>query len=120
MPKNEDWENMRVSVHDEMNAKTKAIARREERTIVLEPVQLTSLSRNWSAEITSTHNTSPRGARVTTQRLWEPGTLLVLKSLRSSFWAKARVVYWRGFSSRAVIGLEFVAHGGEWPRPSHD
>lgn len=109
-----------MSVPGELNAKTKSIARREERTIVLEPVQLTSLSRNWSAEITSTHNTSSRGARVTTQRLWEPGTLLVLKSLRSSFWAKARVVYWRGFSSRAVIGLEFIAQGGVWPQPSRD
>ena len=120
MPKNESWENMRVSVPGEMNTKTKSIARKEERTIALEPVQLTSLSRSWSAEITTTHNTSPRGARVTTQRLWEPGTLLVLKSLRSSFWARARVVYWRGFSSRAVIGLEFVAQGGEWPRPPRD
>lgn len=107
---------MRVSGPEKLNANTKSIARRVERTIVLEPVQLTSLSRSWSAEITSTHNTSPRGARVITQRLWEPGSLLVLKSLRGSFWAKARVVYWRGFSSRAVIGLEFVAQGGVWPQ----
>jgi hypothetical protein len=101
----------------ETTAGTNGGARREERAIVLEPVELTSLSRSWSAESTSTHNISPRGARVTTQRLWEPGNLLVLKSLRSNFWARARVVYWRGFSSRAVIGLEFLAHGGAWPRP---
>jgi hypothetical protein len=120
MVKNENRENMCVSVPDEVNAKIKSIARRDARMIVLEPVELTSLSRSWSAEITSTHNTSPRGARVTTQRLWEPGSLLVLKSLRGSFWARARVVYWRGFSSRAVIGLEFIAQGGAWPRPRSD
>jgi hypothetical protein len=39
----------------------------------------------------------------------------MLKSLRSNFWARARVVYWRSFSSRATIGLEFIAQGGDWP-----
>jgi len=89
--------------------------RRDARSIVSEQVELTNLSRSWGAEITSTHNVSSRGARVTTQRLWEPGTFLMLKSLRGSFWARARVVYWRSFSSRATIGLEFIVKGGEWP-----
>lgn len=88
--------------------------RREERSIVSEQVELTNLSRNWSAETAATHNISPRGARVTTQRLWEPGSILMLKSVRGSFWARARVVYWRSFFSRAVIGLEFIAQGGDW------
>lgn len=88
--------------------------RREARTATTEPVELTNLSRNLSAETTTTHNISARGARVTTQRLWEPGSLLLLKSLRGNFWARARVVYWRGFASRAVIGLEFISHGGDW------
>jgi len=89
--------------------------RRDARSIVSERVELTNLSRSWGAEITSTHNLSSRGARVTTQRLWEPGTFLLLKSIRGSFWARARVVYWRSFSSRATIGLEFIVKGGEWP-----
>ena len=90
-------------------------ARREARSIVSEPVELTNLSRTWSPETTSTQNISPRGARVTTQRLWEPGNLLMLKSVRGSFWARARVVYWRSFLSRATMGLEFLEQGGEWP-----
>jgi len=57
-----------------------------------------------------------RGARMTMQRLWEPGSLVLLKCLRSDFWARARVVYWRSFSSsRASIGLKFIVHGGHWP-----
>jgi hypothetical protein len=93
---------------------TNGSVRREERLVMTEPVQLTSTSNNWSAETTSTHNISSRGARVTTQRLWEPGSILLLKSLRGSFWARARVVYWRGFASKAIIGLEFISQGGDW------
>jgi len=93
--------------------------RKEDRSIVSEPVELTNLSHHWSPETTATHNISLRGARVTTQRLWEPGSLLMLKSLRSNFWARARVVYWRSFSSRATIGLEFIAQGGDWPSPAN-
>ena len=100
---------------DQTTAGTNGGIRREGRTIATEPVELTNLSKNWSAETTSTHNISSRGARVTTQRLWEPGSFLLLKSLRSGFWARARVVYWRSFSSRAIIGLEFIVHHGEWP-----
>ena len=88
--------------------------RKEDRSLVSEPVELTNLSHNWSPETTATHNISLRGARVTTQRLWEPGSILLLKSVRGNFWARARVVYWRSFFSRAVIGLEFMAQGGDW------
>lgn len=89
--------------------------RRETRAIMIEPVELTNLTRSWSAETTATRNISSRGARVTTQRIWEPGSFLLLKSLRGNFWARARVVYWRSFSSRAIIGLEFIVQGGSWP-----
>jgi hypothetical protein len=105
-----------VSQPEEVNGGTNAGIRREGRTILAEPVELANLSRNWSTEITSTHNISSRGARMTTQRLWEPGSLVLLKCLRSDFWARARVVYWRSFSSsRASIGLEFIVQGGHWP-----
>jgi len=107
-----------MSPAEEVTAGTNGGIRREVRTILGEPVELANLSRSWSTETTSTHNISSRGARVTTQRLWEPGSLVVLKSLRSDFWARARVVYWRSFlsiSGRACIGLEFIVHGGHWP-----
>jgi hypothetical protein len=90
--------------------------RREERIFVTEPVELASLDKRWSAESTSTQNISSRGARVSTHRAWEPGSFLLIKSLRSNFSARARVVYWRSFSSsRFTIGLEFLTQEGDWP-----
>jgi hypothetical protein len=91
-------------------------ARSEARVAAMEPVRLASLSQPFITEPTSTQNISSRGARVMTQQLWEPGSLLLIKSLRGDFWARARVVYWRSFSSsRFAIGLEFFAQTGNWP-----
>ncbi|PYU35552.1 MAG: hypothetical protein DMG31_03815 [Acidobacteria bacterium] len=90
--------------------------RREERIFTTEPVELMDLDKRWSAESTSTQNISSHGARVSTHRVWEPGSFLLIKSLRSNFWARARVVYWRSFSSsRFTIGLEFLTQEGNWP-----
>jgi hypothetical protein len=92
--------------------------RREQRNMVNEKVELANLGQSRSVETTTTQNTSPNGARVTTHRLWEPGSFLLLKSLRGDFWARARVIYWRSYSSssnRASIGLEFIVRGGDWP-----
>ena len=105
-----------MSPHEEVIARTNGGVRREGRAIAAEPVELSNLSRSMSPEITSTRNISSRGARVSTQRVWELGSLVTLKSARSDFWARARVVYWRSFlSSKASIGLEFIAQGGQWP-----
>jgi len=105
-----------VSQPEEVTGGTNGGIRREVRTILAEPVELANLSRSWSTEITSTHDISSHGARVTTQRVWEPGSFVVLKSLRGDFWARARAIYWRSFlSSRASIGLEFIVYGGHWP-----
>jgi hypothetical protein len=92
-------------------------ARSEARIPVMELVQLASLNQPTITEPTNTQNISSRGARVMTQRIWEPGSRLLIRSLRSDFWAQARVVYWRSFSStRYAVGLEFLAKTGEWPR----
>jgi len=91
-------------------------ARSEARISAMEPVRLASLNQPFITEPTSTQNISSRGARVMTQQVWEPGSLLLIKSLRGDFWARARVVYWRSFSSsRFAIGLEFFAQAGNWP-----
>ena len=92
-------------------------ARSEARISMMEPVQLSGLDQPSIHEPTSTQNTSARGARVMTQRIWEPGSRLIIRSLRSDFWARARVVYWRSFSvSRFAIGLEFITRTGAWPK----
>jgi hypothetical protein len=82
----------------------------------MEPLQLYSLDQLSITEPVRTQNISSRGARVMTQRIWEPGSRLLIKSLRSDFWARARVVYSRSFSNtRFAMGLEFVAWAGKWP-----
>lgn len=83
----------------------------------MERVQLSSLDQPSITEPTSTQNISSHGARVMTQRIWEPGSRLLIRSLQSDFWARARVVYWRSFSStRYAVGLEFLAQTGQWLR----
>ena len=90
--------------------------RKEERIFTTEPVDLVEIDKRWSAESTSTQNISSHGARVSTHRVREPGSFLLIKSLRSNFCARARVVYWRSFSSsRFTIGLEFLTQEGDWP-----
>jgi hypothetical protein len=90
--------------------------RTEQRISRNEPVLLSSLDQPSVGESTRTQNISSRGARVFTQRVWQPGSRLLIKSLRGDFWARARVVYWRSFSSSTfAIGLEFHARKGDWP-----
>jgi hypothetical protein len=92
--------------------------RLEERIAATEPVQLSSVDQPSIAESTHTQDISSHGARVITQRVWQPGSALLMKSLRTDFWARARVVYWRSFSSsRFAIGLEFLSQAGNWPTP---
>jgi PilZ domain-containing protein len=91
--------------------------RREERVFALEPVELSDLKELRKPEPTVAQNISAHGARVTTQRVWEPGSFLLIKSVRGTFKARARVVYWRSFSSsRFTIGLEFLSCEGKWPK----
>jgi hypothetical protein len=90
--------------------------RREDRVFASHPVELINIRQKMSNEPTSTQNISAHGARVTTHRLWEPGTFLEIRSLKSDFLARARVVYWRSFSnSRFTVGLEFIKQQGSWP-----
>jgi hypothetical protein len=102
--------------HPAEEAKSAAKTRREERFFAFQPVELVNLNQKMSNETTSTQNISSHGARVTTHRIWEPGSFLLVQSLRSDFSGRARVVYWKSFSSsRFTIGLEFVTQEGSWP-----
>ncbi|PYU30027.1 MAG: hypothetical protein DMG31_15210 [Acidobacteria bacterium] len=88
--------------------------RSEERISANEPVQLSSVDQSVT-ESTRTQDISPHGARVITHRIWRPGGRLLIRSLRSDFWAEARVVYWRSFaSSTFAIGVEFLKQAGNW------
>jgi PilZ domain-containing protein len=90
--------------------------RSEERISANEPVQVSSVDQPSVTESTRTQDISPHGARVITHQIWQPGSCLLIRSLRSDFWAEARVVYWRSFaSSTFAIGLEFLIQAGNWP-----
>jgi hypothetical protein len=90
--------------------------RSEERISANEPVQVSSVDQPSVTESTRTQDISPHGARVITHQIWQPGSRLLIRSLRSDFWAEARVVYWRSFaSSTFAIGLEFLMQAGNWP-----
>jgi hypothetical protein len=90
--------------------------RLEKRISANEPVQLSSVDQPSVTESTRTQDISPHGARVITQRIWRPGSCLLISSLRSDFRAQARVVYSRSFaSSTFAIGLEFLIQAGNWP-----
>jgi hypothetical protein len=90
--------------------------RTEQRISRAEPVLLSSLEQPAVSESTRTQNISSRGARVFTQRVWQPGSRLLIKSIQGDFSARARVVYWRSFASGTfAIGLEFRAREGDWP-----
>lgn len=89
--------------------------RSEERRTRSDAVLLSSVEQPSNAESTRTQNISSQGARVMTQRIWQPGSLVTIRCARGSFWAEARVVYWRSFSnSRFAIGLKFLARSGDW------
>src|SRR5437879_3380811 len=84
--------------------------RSEQRISANEPVQLSSVDQSVT-ESTRTQDISPHGARVITQRIWQPGSRLLISSLKGDFWAEARVVYWRFFAS-STFGLEFLIQTG--------
>src|SRR5260221_13438564 len=64
-------------------------ARSEARISAMEPVQLSSLDQPSITEPTRTQNITSHGARVMTQRIWAPGSRLLIRSLLCSFWAQA-------------------------------
>lgn len=93
--------------------------RSEQRISVNEPVQLSSMHQPSVTESTRTQDISPHGARVITHQIWQPGGSLLISSLRSDFWAEARVVYLRSFaSSTFAIGLEFLIRARNVNQPS--
>ena len=92
--------------------------RTEPRIPANEPVHLSDVKQPTITESTFTQNISSSGARVMTQRVWQPGTRLLVRCPRNNFWAQALVVYWRSFSSsKFTIGLKLLTQTGTWPAP---
>jgi len=78
-------------------------------------VLLSSSAQPVVAEYAATENVSCHGAPVRTERPWRPDSRVLIKSSLGDLWARARVVYCQTLKSRAfAVGLEFLAHTGEW------
>ncbi len=83
-------------------------------------VQISSVYDSRLAGLASVEDISSRGTRVTTERSWEAGSQVELKSPSSgSTWARARVVYCRAVSAKEfAVGLDLLTQTNDWPKPS--
>ena len=62
-----------------------------------------------------TENVSPHGARVTTGRPWQPGSLVLITFPEYDVWSQGRIVYCQRVESGGFcIGLELAGQGQRW------
>jgi hypothetical protein len=82
-------------------------------------VQLSSMDEPLVSELGSIENVSPQGARVATERSWNTGSLVLVKSAQGDLWARARVVYCQAVNrSEFAVGLDFFFMTVEWAMQS--
>jgi len=94
---------------------TKLQGRGESRTPLKVMVDLSSLDVRRPAQEGITENVSARGARVVTNKPWQPNERLNVRSLLGSFRSRARVVYCQALGHGSfAIGLQLVAAAGDW------
>ena len=94
--------------------------RKEKRTPRTLRVLLSSGPQPVVAEYALTENVSPYGVRVRTYRPWKLDSRLLIRSSQGELWAGARVVYCHTLKSHQMfaVGLEFLAHAGDWLMPA--
>lgn len=81
-------------------------------------VQVSSVHEPLLAELASVENQSPSGVRVATERSWELGLHVDVKSVAGDLSARARVVYCKALGpKRFVVGLNILSHGADQPKP---
>lgn len=95
-----------------------AARRLEKRSPVHVTVDLSSLDVHTVAQQGITENVSARGARVVTNKPWQPNEHVKLRSLLGSLRSRARVVYCQPLENNSfAIGLELFVSVGEWTLP---
>lgn len=89
--------------------------RKEKRISQRLQVVLSSVAQPLHAELGSTEDITSCGTRVQTERPWEPGSIVLLKSPKGELLARARVVYCKLLPNKAFgLGLEFLARTNVW------
>lgn len=81
-------------------------------------VQVSSVHEPLLTELASVENHSPAGVRVATERPWELGLHVDVKSVAGGLSARARVVYCKALGPKKfVVGLNIFSRDGDQPRP---
>lgn len=94
------------------------VRRVEDRTQVHVTVDLSGLDVHTAAQQGVTENVSARGARVVTNKPWQPNDHVKVRSLLGSLRSRARVVYCQPIGKDSfAIGLELFVTVGEWILP---
>lgn len=89
--------------------------RSEKRIRMKVNVRLMGLKEPLSAEKTFTENVSACGARLVSNRPWEPGEKALMTSLMGGYERPARVAYCRPLpDARFLVGLEFRGPWINW------
>ena len=82
-------------------------------------VQLSSVHDPLLTELASVENQSPSGVRLATERFWESGLHVDVKSAASDLSARARVVYCKSLGpQKFVVGLNILSRDRDQPKPS--
>jgi PilZ domain-containing protein len=90
-------------------------ARRQPRTPEQFLVQIFAVHDPHVGELASVDDISSHGVRVATERSWEAGSHVELKSPTGNTWARARVVYCLPHSPKGfAVGLDFLTQTSEW------
>jgi hypothetical protein len=92
--------------------------RKEKRDPLRLQVLLYSLGQPLLVEQATTENINSFGMRLQTQRPWELGTIVLLKSLQDQLLARATVIYCKALQSKTFgLGLKFLPGTDEWTAP---
>jgi hypothetical protein len=92
----------------------------EKRVTAMVPVHLATTKEPRATERAFTRNVSPHGARVVTNRLWQPGEEPMLTPLTGEFPQPARVVYCQPRARGGFyLGLQFTARSVKWDESPH-
>jgi PilZ domain len=91
----------------------------EKRTMTMVAVRLVTTTEPRVTEKAFTRNVSPHGARVVTNRLWQPGEEPLVTPLTGEFPQPAKVVYCQPRPSGGFyLGLQFLDRSVRWDESS--
>jgi hypothetical protein len=100
-----------------MAYKTRFVGRMEKRLPIAIVVRLTHTQDQPAngAEVTYTDNVSSHGARVVSNRPWQPGEVAQVTSLKDEITIRGKVVYCHKLQdNRYLVGLNFQGRDVTW------